>query len=201
MRIGIFGGTFDPIHQGHLRAAEEVRECLELDRILFVPAGHPPHRMAPAVPAADRLSMVRKAVAGNPAFQVSEAEIRRPGKSYTVDTLRQLRSRRPSDALVLILGEDQFREIGSWHQPDRLFEFARIVVITRPGVPRLVLDDVLTAARLARHRKSVDRLAVSCLEISSTDIRERIRSGRSVRYLVPDAVRRHIQRRKLYSKK
>lgn len=198
MRTGVFGGTFDPIHFGHLRVAEEVREKLGLDRVLFIPAGDPPLRPGPATPALDRLAMVRAAIRGHAPFQALDCEIRRPGKSYTADTLAELQRRFPGDHFFLILGADQLRRLPRWHQPERILKTARIVGISRPGtaVPVRLLWRFL--ARFPAPLRRVLFLKVSILEISSTEIRRRIRAGHSIRYLVPEPVARHIRKRGLY---
>ena len=138
-RIGIFGGTFNPIHLGHLRAAEEVLEALALERMLFVPSGEPPHKSAsaqdPIAPAAQRLAWVRAAVADNPHFSVEALEIERTGTSYSIETLRTLGARIAPDLPVFVIGIDAFAEIGTWREPEALFTLANFAVITRPGQP------------------------------------------------------------------
>lgn len=192
-RIGVFGGTFDPPHVGHLALAEWAREALALERVIFVPAARPPHkrgkRMSPAV---DRVAMTRLAVRGNPAFTVSTLEVRRTGPSYTVDTLRALARAHPPATLWLLMGEDSLHEFHTWHAPDRILELARLAVAGRPGAraPRRV-------ARLAPGR--VTWLRNPELQISSSVIRARARAGRSVRYWVPDAVARYFAAHRLYA--
>jgi nicotinate-nucleotide adenylyltransferase len=201
MRIGVFGGTFDPIHSGHLRAAEEVKEKLRLDRVLFIPTGSPPHRLMPGADAGQRLAMVRHALRDHSDFEISDLEIKRPGKSYTVDTLARLNQLRPQDEFFLILGTDQLLELGHWYAPEQIFQYARIIAITRPGVTPPVLQDVLSTAGLLKFRRKISLLAVTCLDISSTDIRHRLKAGRSIRYLVPEAVRKYIEKNRLYRQK
>lgn len=211
-RIGVFGGTFDPVHLAHLRCAEEAREQLGLDQVLFVPAADPPHKTRQRVtPARHRLAMVRLAVAGHPAFRVSPIECERRGRSYTVDTLRALRARLPGAALTLLIGLDAWREIGTWKDYRTLFSLADVGVWTRPP-GRLVRPRALlpVAARgdfcygssqleLRHHTGTRIRfLTVTALDISATDIRQRSRSGRSIRYLVPEAVARYATREGLY---
>jgi nicotinate-nucleotide adenylyltransferase len=209
-RIGIFGGTFNPIHLGHLRAAEEVREALDLERVIFVPAAEPPHKRnssrAQMAPAAQRLRWVRMALEGHSAFDVDALEIERGGPSYSVDTLREIAQRTAPEPPVFVLGCDAFAELGTWREPEALFALAHIAVMTRPPVtdgsladwlPKCVRDEIELAAdgRSGRHRQAptwICLVAVSALDISSSDIRARIRAGRSVRYLVPEAVRRAI---------
>lgn len=210
-RLGVFGGTFDPIHLGHLRCAEEAREQLGLTRVLFIPAADPPHKSRRMTPPAQRLAMVRLAVAGNAAFAASDMELRRPGPSYSVDTLRILQARDPSARLTLLLGLDAFREIGTWHEYRALFGLADLAVWTRPG-PRLGAPRALlpVAARrdfcygsirseLIHHTGNRIRfLTVTALDISASAIRQRAQRGRSVRYLVTPAVERYLIREGLY---
>ena len=133
MRTGVLGGTFDPIHLGHLGAAEAAMECASLDRVLFVPTGEPPHRPPTVAGAQDRLEMCRLAIAGEPRFEVSDVELRREGRSYTVDTLRELHRLFPDDELFLIVGWDAARLLGTWREPDEVRRLATIVIVTRPG--------------------------------------------------------------------
>ena len=196
MRIGVFGGTFDPIHLGHLIVAEDARVALELDKVLFIPAGQPWFKSYRQITdARHRLAMVRLAVEGNPAFDVTDIEIRRTGPSYTVDTLTELRGQHPHAEFIVILGVDTLREIDRWHQPRQLFEQASVVGMARPGAS---LDlSVLNAAIPGASRRM--RLLDSVLiEISGTEIRQRVTAGQSIRYRVPAAVERHIHDNGLY---
>ena len=212
-RIGVFGGTFDPIHLAHLRCAEEAREALDLDRILFVPAADPPHKTRQAVtPAHHRLAMVRLATAGNKRFRVSNIEIERNGPSYTVDTLRSLRLRLgPAAQLTLLLGLDAFRDLGTWKEYRTLFTLADLAVWSRPpgarGRPRALLP--VAARRDFCYAKDqttlihntgtrIHFLTVTALDISASDIRQRLRRGRSVRYLLSSGVERYVTREGLY---
>ena len=179
-RIGILGGTFDPIHMGHLITAEMVRVAAALDHILFIPAARPPHKAADqAAPPEERLAMTACAVRENPFFSVSDIELHRAGPSYTVDTVVSLQ-----DALY------------RWHEPRRLLRSCRLIVATRQGVP---LDETLIAEKFtAEERSRIEVLPTPHLEISSTVIRARIRAGLSIRYLVPRAVEIYIEERRLY---
>lgn len=214
-RVGVFGGTFDPIHVAHLRCAEEARAALRLDEVLFVPSASPPHKggRARASPG-DRLAMVRLAIAGNRGFRASTIEIDRPGRSYTVDTLRLLRERLPDTRLVLLVGLDAFREIGTWKDYRALFGLADVAVLSRPGEHRRSLRALLpVAARgdfcYGANRKvlvhetgnTIIALDVTALDISASDIRLRLQRGQSVRYLVPSAVRRYLEGRRLYTRR
>jgi nicotinate-nucleotide adenylyltransferase len=192
-RLGVFGGTFDPPHLGHLALAECAREQLRLDRVLFVPAGQPPHKRSGAPSSAGaRLAMTRLAVRGNPGFAVSTLETARPGTSYTVDTLRALRAAHPDARLYLLLGADSLRDFRTWRAADAILELAVLAVARRPGVaaPRW------SAAWRARRR--LVWLTNAGLEVASRDVRARAASGRSIRYLVPDAVARWAARHRLY---
>jgi nicotinate-nucleotide adenylyltransferase len=193
VRLGVFGGTFDPPHLGHLALAEWAREELKLTRVLFVPAGTPPHKRAPRTPVADRLAMVRAALRGNPAFGVETMEARRAGPSYSVDTLRALAARHPGADLWLLVGGDMYASMHTWHEIGAVARLARVAVALRPGVA------LPAAAAWARGGLGVRRLANPGLEISSSGVRARARAGRSVRYLVPDAVARLIETHGLYA--
>jgi nicotinate-nucleotide adenylyltransferase len=210
--VGIFGGTFDPVHIGHLRCVEEAREILGLDRILLVPAADPPHKRGRSIsPATHRLAMLRSAVRAHPAFRVSTIEIDRAGASFTIDTLRQIRADHPTWNLTLLMGTDAFAEIATWKEYLALFDIADFGVFSRPSgrvrSPRMALPvAVRSRFRYASDRnalinqtgKRVSFLSVSALDISATDIRSRVRHGRSIRFLVPDSVERYIEREHLY---
>lgn len=197
-RIGVMGGTFDPIHYGHLAAAEAACDALDLERVILVPAGQPPHRDPAAVtPAEHRYRMAVLAAAGNPRFRVSRLELNRPGPSYTVDTLARLARRLPDAGLVFITGADAFPHVPDWRDADRLFELAEFAVVGRPGYDGSALEQAL--ARLQEwQRQRVHRVDAVGLDISSRDLRRRVRSGRSIRYLVPDAVLAYIEHYGLY---
>jgi nicotinate-nucleotide adenylyltransferase len=191
-RIGLFGGTFDPIHMGHLRAAENAREALSLDSVHLIPAGAPPHRTGLKSSPLDRYAMVALATSGHPAFVASDVEVQRQGPSYTVDTVTAMRTLYPTDELILIVGSDAFGEISSWKEHDRIFSMCRIAVVHRPGeVPRSEMALELTGER-------VYWVEAAGLPISATDVRRRASEGRSVRYLVPDLVADYIGKRGLY---
>jgi nicotinate-nucleotide adenylyltransferase len=192
VRIGLYGGTFDPIHLGHLRAAETAREGMELDLVAFLPAAVPPHRSAPPGAAADRLAMARLATASHPRFEAWDAELRRPGPSYTVETVAALLSERPSDSFVLVVGADTWPEMATWREPQRLLSLVEVAVVDRPGYagpePAVPFAGAL----------GVKRVEGATLPISATAVRDLARRGRSVRYLVPDAVADYIVARRLY---
>lgn len=209
MNLGVFGGTFNPVHVAHLRVAEEVQEALELERVLWIPAADPPHKRESLAPAIDRLEMVRLATASNPRFEVLDLELQREGPSYTVDTLRELRKTYAQARLWLVLGADALEEIGTWHEPEALFELANVAVVPRPGGKGGPLEERLPARLLApfstgplgiEHTSGheVREVPVSALDISGSDLRCRIARGGSIRYLVPDAVIQYIQKHRLY---
>ena len=191
MRLGVFGGTFDPIHLGHLRAAENALECLALDRVAFVPAAIPPHRAEPSSSVLDRYAMTALATAGHPRFAVSDVELRREGPSYTVDTVAALRGQDPDHEVYVIVGSDTYPEMSTWKEHERLFSLCTVAVVSRPGER--------PAAGAERDRASgVAWVEGPGLAISASGIRERVRQRRSVRYLVPDAVADYIAKRALY---
>jgi nicotinate-nucleotide adenylyltransferase len=192
LRIGLYGGTFDPIHLGHLRAAENAREAMNLDLVPCPPAGVPPPRGAPLSPAADRLEMARLATAPHPRFEAWDAELRRPGPSYTVETVSSLLCERPADSFVLVVGADTWPEIVSWRQPEKLLSLVEVAVVDRPGYPAEEPVAPFPGAR------GVRRAEGPSLPVSATEVRERARQGRSVRYLVPDPVAEYIVARRLY---
>ena len=190
-RFGLFGGTFDPPHIGHLALAEWARDRLGLDRVVIVPAAQPPHKRGVAVTSfADRLAMTRLAVGRHPAFEVSRVEADREGPSFTVDTLRDLRARNPGARWYLLLGEDSLADLAHWREPDAVVRLATPVIAARPGRhPR-------RATRAFGRR--VVWLDNPGIAISSRELRARARNGRSLRYLVPDAVATYIERHRLY---
>jgi nicotinate-nucleotide adenylyltransferase len=192
VRIGLYGGTFDPIHVGHLRAAETAREALGLDLVAFLPSAVPPHRSAPPRAAADRLAMARLATSSHPQFEAWDAEMRRPGPSYTVETVAALLAERPSDSFVLVVGADTWPEMTTWREPQRLLSLVEVAVVDRPGYSGPDPTVPFAGAR------GVRRVAGPSLPISATTIRELARLGRSVRYLVPEAVADYIVERRLY---
>jgi nicotinate-nucleotide adenylyltransferase len=206
--VGILGGTFDPIHNGHMRLALEAREALGMAEVRLIPNAQPPHRPMPVAPAAIRAALLREASAGTPGLVCDERELGRSGPSYTVDTLASLRDELGGPPLCLILGMDAFAGFLQWREPQRILELAHLVLVERPG-ERVALGHALanllaerTTEEPARLRAVpaglVFRCPVTPLEISSRDIRSRCAAGRSVRYLVPDAVWRRIENDGLY---
>lgn len=210
------GGTFNPVHYGHLAASEEVRERLKLDLVLFVPSFLPPHKPEEDIPsAAQRLEMVRLAIDGNPHFAVSDIEVKRGGRSYTIDTIDTLRSLYPGSELFFITGLDSFLEIRTWNRWESLLTRCTFVVLSRPGYrfsDLLKIDFMKNAKQelLSLDREEVRQAQakpgpftvylqmISHYDISSTDIRKRIREGRSIKYLLPERVEHYIINNKLY---
>jgi len=209
--IGVFGGTFDPIHFGHLRAAFELTELLDLERVLFVPAADPPHRGRPIADAATRLAMVRAALEDEENFVLDDRELRRPGPSYTVLTLEELRREHGRRPLVLMLGMDAFLGLPGWHRWRELLELAHLAVAHRPGarLPQSGELGELLAAHRARQRGEIAAMPAgrifvhpgTQLDISSTDLREALRAGRDPRYLMPEPVRRMINATGIYARR
>ena len=196
VNLGVMGGTFDPIHLGHLAVAEEAREVLDLERILFVPAGLPPHKPAGEVTSIEhRLAMVELAIADNRAFELSRIEVDRPGPSYTVDTLETLAA--AGDRVTVILSAETFAELPTWHEPWRLFEAARVAVAPRWGYP--APDPDWLAATFPGREDRVSYLEGPRLGVSSTALRARVAAGRSIRYLVPQPVAAYIAANNLYT--
>ncbi len=198
MRLGIFGGTFDPVHVAHLILAEQCREQGRLDAVWFLLAASPPHKPQPAASFAHRAEMLALAISGQPAFRVEELEKDRPGPSYTADTLDELARRRPEDELVLIIGSDSLHDLPAWYQPQRIVRRAELLVVARPGVPVLSADALRAMlgpdAPLPRFR----RAEVPQMDLASRDLRQRLREGRSVRYMLPRAVEAYIADKGLY---
>jgi len=207
--IGLFGGTFDPIHYGHLRTAFELLQALKLAQVRFLPTGNPPHREEPLAASELRLEMVRAAVAGQAGFTVDDREIRRGGVSYSIDTLTELRREYPERSLCLLLGMDAFLGMPTWHRWSEIVQLCHVVVAHRPGWRAPItgpLGEVMvdhgTGSVRDLHTSAAGRIyvrAVTQLEIASTDLRALIMSGQDLRYLVPDAVRDLIARSGCYA--
>jgi nicotinate-nucleotide adenylyltransferase len=212
--IGIIGGTFDPIHHGHLRLAEELGEALKLEEVRFVPAGTPPHRSAPHASAAHRLAMTGLALGGNPRFAMDDREVRRAGPGYTYDTLAELRAEAgASRPLVLLLGADAFLEFAAWHRWHEIFGLAHVAVAHRPGFPperwgermpqplAREYESRLMRQPLATHLQPAGGIVVvpfTALDISATAIRDSLKAGASPRYLLPSPVLDYIRANGLY---
>ena len=190
-RIGFFGGTFNPIHMGHLAIAQMAQETFKLDKVIFIPSHQPPHKnIAPLAPAKDRYKMVRLAVAGNNNFEVTDVETLRVGKSYTIDTLRYFRKIYSAKAkLFFIIGGDSFSTLPKWKNIDEILKLVTFIVVNRPG--------------FHASNKNIKHLTVTKpgIDISSSYLRSRIESGKSVRYLVPEAIFHYIEKNGLYKNK
>jgi nicotinate-nucleotide adenylyltransferase len=199
LRVGIFGGAFNPPHIGHLVCAQEALLQLELDRVVFMPVGEAPHREIEGDPGAEaRLEMVELAVAGDERFATSRMELDRAGPSYTSDTLAQLHEESPDDELFLILGGDQAAALASWHEPEKVLERATVAVFERASWGRNAI--VIKIGRLAGAR-NVRYLDMPMIQVSSSGIRRRVREGTPIRYLVPDNVASYIEEKALYGAK
>jgi nicotinate-nucleotide adenylyltransferase len=212
--LALLGGTFDPVHFGHLRLAEELAESLDIEQVRFIPAGQPPHRGSPRAQAQHRLEMVRRAIDGNPRFILDDRELRRAAPSYSVDTLAGLRAELPPRTpLVLFMGADAFMGLTTWHEWRQLFELAHIAVAQRPGFSTAAWEDALPdplRRLLATHRgEQADEILdkpfgriflqrITQLDISASQIRERALRGQSLRYLLPDAVIDYLNENHLY---
>ncbi len=211
MRIGLFGGTFNPIHLGHLRAAEEARERIFLEKVIFIPTGTPPLKSHRIIESAERLRLVKVAVAENPYFEVSDIEINQPGKSYTVETVHKMKKLYSAHELFFIVGIDAFMDMPLWYKPESILSAIDFIVLTRPGYPpgllksssyiaddsikdiECISDDIENAITLKlKGGRSIIILNITGINISSSMIRERIETGRSLRYLVPDTTLKDI---------
>jgi nicotinate-nucleotide adenylyltransferase len=217
LKLGILGGTFNPVHYGHLAAAEEVRDRLKLDRILFIPSFSPPHKQEENVPSAmHRMEMVRLATLDNPCFEPSDIEIQRGGRSYTIDTINALRGSYAGSELFFITGLDSFLDIQTWNQWERLLSLCGFVVLSRPGyrfTDLLKIDFMkqaageLTGLDQGERREAIVRAGsftvflemIPLYDISSTDIRRRIKESRSIKYHLPAAVETYIIEKRLYA--
>ncbi len=194
MNIGLFGGSFNPPHLAHLIVAETVREQFRLDQVWWIPARRPPHKAEETlVSSQHRLEMTRRATQDHPAFAVSDVEVRRADASYTVETVRALQAAHPDYVFSLLLGGDSLRDFGTWRQPGEIVARVPLIVYRRPGAADIEVEPYLAGrVRFAE---------APLLEISGTEIRARLREGRSIRYLVPDAVRAYIEEHGLYVKR
>ena len=187
MKIGILGGTFNPIHIGHLILAEEAREKLSLDKVVFVPAYFPPHKdNSDIADAQERLDMVRVAISGNPHFSSSDTEIKRDGRSYTIDTIKELRQVYPKDELYFIIGSDLLTYLDEWKDLGEIIRMVKFIAATRPGYP------------LEKIPAHISTLPIRAVDVSGFEIRKAIREGKSFRYLVPEAVYKYINEKKVY---
>jgi nicotinate-nucleotide adenylyltransferase len=197
IRIGVLGGTFDPIHYAHLAVAEEARVQLGLEPVVFVPAAQPPHKSGQAItPVHHRLAMLELALASNPHFVISRVDIDRPGPAYTVDTLALLQDEwGPEAELYFIIGADSLLEMHTWYRPERIIELAQLAMAPRPHHP---VEPSELEKRLPGIAQRLRRVQVPLLEISSTDLRQRVREGQSIKYYLPEAIEAYIFEHGLY---
>lgn len=196
-RVGVFGGTFDPVHHGHLMAAEEARWALKLDEVLFVPAAAPPHKLDDSMAhARHRLAMLELAIAGNPAFAVSREDLDRPGPHYTVDMLTRLQAARgPGVELYFLLGADSLADLPTWRDPAGILRLAQLIVVARPGYQP---DVAALATRLPGLEARLTVVTMPLVGIAGSEIERRVREGRPIRYQVPEAVADYIRAQRLY---
>lgn len=200
MRLGVFGGTFDPVHLGHLILAEQCREQARLERVLFIPAARPPHKLERELTRFEqRVEMLELAISGQPAFQVELLEKERPGPSYTYVTLEELRQREPSAELCLIVGADSLVDLPRWVMPRRILELATLIVVPRAGWDIADFEELRRAADLpADFPLRLQMIQAPLIDIASRDLRHRLAQGKSVRYLTPRAVEAYIADKGLY---
>jgi nicotinate-nucleotide adenylyltransferase len=198
MRVGVFGGTFDPVHYGHLILAEQCREQGRLDEVLFVPAPRPPHKPRPCARFEQRVEMLALALAGNTTFHIEEVEKERDGLSYTVDTLAELHGRRPGDEFFLLIGGDTVRDLPQWYEPRRILELASLLVVGRPESSVPDREELRTQLGLPIDAVRMEVIQAPLIDISSRDLRRRVTEGCSLRYLLPRAVECYIHDKRLY---
>jgi nicotinate-nucleotide adenylyltransferase len=201
MRLGLFGGTFDPVHYGHLLLAECCREQCSLDQVWFLPCGHPPHKRHELTPGPARIEMLQLAISGYAPFAVCPLEIERPGTSYTVDTLSEIRRTQPTAELFFMLGGDSLHDLPTWREPARILELATLVVVRRPQSPPpdfSTLAPLLPAEQLSGRRDLV--VDMPQIDTSSRLLRERVAAGHSIRFRTPRAVEKYIETHGLYRK-
>lgn len=195
-KIGLLGGTFDPFHFGHLAAADAAIDCAELDRVMFIPAAEPPHRPPAVASPHQRLEMCRLGIEGEPRFEVSDIELKREGPSYTVDTLSQLQEQEPDDELFLILGWDAAKLFSTWHEPDKVRELAKIVVVARPGAAAPREEDL---KGVGLDKANVVLCLTTTPDVSASEIRKAVAAGEPITGKVPKAVERFIAEHRLYA--
>jgi nicotinate-nucleotide adenylyltransferase len=191
--LGVLGGTFDPIHMGHLVLTEQVREKFQLERVIFIPSASPPHKTEQKLSLAeDRFEMTKLALEGSPFFFVSDIELKREGLSYTVETLRELKELYKDSEIYFLTGSDVLNEITTWKDPEEIYKLAKIVIGVRPGFDKFDPENHFA-------KKSII-INITGIDISSTQIREKVRKGESIKYLVPSKVEEYIRKRNLYKK-
>jgi nicotinate-nucleotide adenylyltransferase len=198
MRIGIFGGTFDPVHMGHLILAEQCRVQANLDEVWFVPSAQPPHKPNAITRFEHRCDMLELAIAGHPAFRVSRIEKERDAPSFTAVTLEQLHTRHPGDAFALLLGSDCLPDLPGWYEPRKIIALAELIVVPRPGGMLWTAERLARALQIDASQVRLRFIACPMIDIASRELRRAVSDGLSIRYLVPRAVEEYIRERKLY---
>jgi nicotinate-nucleotide adenylyltransferase len=199
MRLGIFGGTFDPIHHGHLIVADELRFRLGLDRVLFLPAGRPPHKTDQDITAnVHRVNMLQTAIAGDPYFDISFVDIERDGLSYTADSMREHKKRYPEAEITFLMGQDSFRDLPYWHRPGELAQLVKLAVALRPGI---VVDTENIVHRVPEIEGRFEIVNVPLIQIAASEIRRRVRENEPIRYQVPPSIDTYIRQHGLYLKR
>jgi nicotinate-nucleotide adenylyltransferase len=199
MRLGIFGGTFDPIHHGHLIVADELRYRLELDRVLFLPAGRPPHKTDQDITANEhRVNMLQTAIAGDPYFDISFVDIERDGLSYTADSMREHQERYPEAEITFLMGQDSFRDLPYWYRPGELARLVKLGIALRPGI---VVDTENIVHRVPELEGRFEIVTVPLIQIASSEIRRRVRENEPIRYQVPPSIDSYIHQHGLYLKR
>lgn len=206
MKIGLFGGTFNPVHFGHLRGAEEVREKFELDKIIFIPSGVPPLKTADTAEAEHRLKMTELAIKGNPCFEISDFEVKQKTPSYTLNTINHFKKLYQRDTLFFIMGVDAFYELKLWYRYEELIKAIDFIVMSRPGFNDLENSELIeykkgeNTFKIKNSDKTAFYISISPFWVSSSALRKMIQNGKSIRYLVPEEVRKYIEKNKLYRK-
>lgn len=196
-KIAIMGGAFDPIHYGHLVTAQAVYDNFDVDRVVIMPLGDAPHKEMNGAAAAQRYEMAEAAVKDNPAFAVSPMEVNRAGKTYTVDTISEIKRINPGLTIYFVMGADEIQSIETWRQPERLLKLCSIIAVTRPGFDTAHIKQIIGRVK-EKYGCEIYFLEVPSLDISSTDLRERIKEGRAVRYLMPHEAEKYIDEHDLY---
>jgi nicotinate-nucleotide adenylyltransferase len=200
MRVGIFGGTFDPIHLAHLVVAEQTREQAQLDQVWFLPSYQPPHKQKHEIVSFERrVEMIALAIAGNPIFRVETIEKERVGPSYTADTLDALQARHPDAELHLVVGADCLPDLRNWYQPLRIIDRVKLLVSSRPTFPLWTSNQLAESLNISPDRVRMQVIDLPLIDLASHELRERVQGGRTVKYLVPHAVEVYIREKRLYA--
>lgn len=196
-RVAIMGGAFDPLHYGHLVTAQTVYDSFDVDKVVIMPLGEAPHKNMSSATAEERYEMIKAAVADNPAFAVSSMEIERKGKTYTVDTLSEIKKNNPNTEIYFVMGADEITSVERWKQPEKLLKMCDFIAVTRPGFDNEKVKNKIDSIR-KKYGCNIFFLEVPSLDISSTELREKIRSGKNVKYLIPKETEKYIADHDLY---